>query len=139
MENDLFQSCHWKNVLILISLKRGLFSCCIYAQVLKILKTKDLILTIGIGVLLIMIAPIDVADGFFVDFIALALLVLLVTIYIKNPVDLSIFPMLLLERHCFDCRSTLPPLISFCCQTEAIFRQERSLRPSVDWWLAIVP
>ncbi len=65
----------------------------------EIFKQKDLILVIlGIGVLLIMIAPIPTL---LMDFLlsisfALALLVLLVTIYIKNPVDLSIFPMLLL-------------------------------------------
>ena len=67
-------------------------------------KQKDLILvTIGIGVLLIMIAPIPTL---LMDFLlsisfALALLVLLVTIYIKNPVDLSIFPMLLLGTTLF--------------------------------------
>ena len=53
--------------------------------------------------LLIMIAPIPTL---LMDFLlsisfALALLVLLVTIYIKNPVDLSIFPMLLLGTTLF--------------------------------------
>ena len=101
-----FQSCHWKNVLILISLQTRPSSAVVNMPkfLQEFLKQKDLILvTIGIGVLLIMIAPIPTL---LMDFLlsisfALALLVLLVTIYIKNPVDLSIFPMLLLGTTLF--------------------------------------
>ena len=55
-----FQSCHWKNVLILISLQTRPSSAVVYMPkfLQEFLKQKDLILvTIGIGVLLIMIAP----------------------------------------------------------------------------------
>ena len=64
-----------------------------------ITKNKDLFLIMaGIGVLLIMIAPIPplLMDFLLATSFAMALLVLLVTIYVKNPPDLSIFPMLLL-------------------------------------------
>ena len=65
----------------------------------NILKQKDIILVVMvIGVLLIMIVPMPtVLMDFLLTFsFAMALLVLLVTVYIKDPVDLSAFPMILL-------------------------------------------
>ena len=97
----IFHGCHWKNICVLISLQSWSIS---FRETMpkflqELFKQKDIILVIlGIGVLLIMIAPVPtILMDFLLSFsFALSLLVLLVTIYIKNPVDLSIFPMLLL-------------------------------------------
>jgi flagellar biosynthesis protein FlhA len=66
---------------------------------MNIMKHKDvLLISLGIGILFIMIAPIPtiILDFLLATSFAVSLLILLIVFYVQKPVDLSIFPMILL-------------------------------------------
>ena len=70
----------------------------------------------GVAVLLIMIMPIPtiLLDLFLAFSFSIALLVLFVSFYLRNPVDFSIFPTILLGTRYSDCLSMWQLRVSFC-------------------------
>ena len=65
----------------------------------KILKSPDLMMAVGILTILIMLiipVPTFLLDFFMGLSIAISMLVMLLVLFSKNPLDLSIFPTLLL-------------------------------------------
>ena len=69
------------------------------AQILDVLRQKDFIMVLGgVGLLMVMIAPLPtiILDVLLASSFSIALLVLLITFYVKTPVDFSVFPTVLL-------------------------------------------
>ena len=64
-----------------------------------------LLVAIGIGILLIMVVPMPpmLMDFLIAGSFSLALLVMLVTFYVREPVEFSVFPMVLLGTTLFVC------------------------------------
>ena len=62
-----------------------------------------LLVAIGIGILLIMVVPMPpmLMDFLIAGSFSLALLVMLVTFYVREPVEFSVFPMVLLGTTLF--------------------------------------
>ena len=67
--------------------------------IMKLLQQKDFLIVLGgVGLILVMIAPIPtiLLDMLLATSFSIALLVLLVTFFVSKPVDFSVFPVVLL-------------------------------------------